>query len=799
MRRNLLIITLLLLIVILALSWTTQENFSGSTAAASTLTNDRTNPLAATTNPRRNPASPIGISVEKAATQRTMYASVFPRSEGFATGVAPLINDENSFLGLTKFCSENGGGNRPFDNSKFAENCGVCVSEGTTALLDRAGRPTTFTKPTGVLVYKADKDRAVATASTNGYAFPNVIPSMGAGTCKGASTSGDSKPVLAISQKDLDAFKKRIACANGPLEDAKECGQCMNSKEFTYVPSNGEINPISILLWGVGTVVLTLGGQVIRPVGAAGPGATGKIPPAVLSMTAPLVFQLGSAREGTSLEIDIVKTTDIAAYGALKAINTTGGVYILPLDKFIERDSASNSFPRYIQPFNTFPEIGGRTLKKIVPSNSLPKMHLISSIPVTLVQAEQLAAYDCPTSPIMRLKASADVLIDDPCNNPRGQTVGNFTDECLQDAVTKAGCSVDGQWYKNVSATAGSRTVGDFIQWMKNQVPNTNTDVAAAMGCLGKDISTPCDPYVTGAGASAIPNKQCMIYTYKNSGASSRIGGSYTGSPEYSSLEGSIPQFCQPEGKLNPETNDGLSRLTTIAAGYNGKKGLAAVRTYLSDVHAKATNDKLNLNKADKDGGNKDSWNDCIGITIADPAIGIVRTLASGAVQSSPTIKCIPVLPTSYTPQLNRVLGTVPMTSGNYTLSFSIKPTAIAGHWTNIIRFQSTAAQVGDCCAPGQRSPAIWFIPGTLAFHVRIGDSWDGNWGINTDSIPIGQTSTFSLVCNGRSVVLTVNRWVYTATQPSSRATGANMRVYGGDPWYQPAQAAVSGLCYTPM
>jgi hypothetical protein len=778
-----------------------QENFDG-TSAATTLINDRTNTLAASTNPRKNPAAPIGISTKDASAMRTMYASSFPRAaEGFA--VAPLINDENSYLGLVKFCQENGSGDRPFDNSKFAENCGVCTTEGTTILLDSNGNPTRFTTPTGVLVYKGDKVNAMSAMATNGYPFPNVVPSLETATCLGASASGDSKPVLAINQKDLVAFKKRVACQAGHAIGG-ECGLCVSPNVYSYVPSNGGINPITIFLWGAGTVTLTLGGQVIQPLGAPKPDASGKTPPATLSATTPLTFQLGAAREGTPLEIEVVKTSDIYLYGALRSTNTTGGEYILPLDKFIESDRASNTFPRYLSPM-TFSDIGSRSLKKIVPSNTLSRMQLVSSIPVTLLQSDQLAAYDCPTSPIMMLQASAEVLIDDPCLNPRGQSAGNYTDECLKDAVTKAGCSVEGDWYKNTTtaataaANAGSRSVGEFIKWMQAQKTKTTTDVIVAKGCLGTDISTPCDAYVTAAGASAVPSKQCMIYTYTNSSAGSRIGSSYTGSPEYTSLEASTPQFCQSDGNLNPETESGLARLQKAAAGYGGKKGLAAVRAFLSDVYAKATNATLDLNKTDGEGGRKDSWYDCIGLVIADPAVGVVRTLASGKVQSVPQTTCRPGLPISYKPQINRVLGTVPMTRGDYSLSFTIKPTGLVGNWSNIIRFRSAAVPMADCCTPGQRSPAIWFVPGTLNLHVRIGDLNDGNWGINTDPIPMGQMTTFNLICKGNSVTLTLHKWSYTIKQPSSRAKGVNMTVYGSDPWYPAAQADITNLCYTEL
>jgi hypothetical protein len=152
-------------------------------------------------------------------------------------------------------------------------------------------------------------------------------------------------------------------------------------------------------------------------------------------------------------------------------------------------------------------------------------------------------------------------------------------------------------------------------------------------------------------------------------------------------------------------------------------------------------------------------------------------------------------IPSSYTPVQNSIIGQTLMTS-NYSLSFTVTPSALVGQWANIIRFQQAPGGFGDCCGFGQRSPAIWFFPGSLALHVRIGDQTDGNWGINTDPIPMGQASTVSLVCAGRSVSLTVNGRVYSETQPTQRYAG-QMTVYGSDPWYPAASAKVSNLVFT--
>jgi len=785
MSRNLLLITILLLVVILALSWRV-EGFD-----VAELVNDRTNPLAAVTNALKNPAVPVGISTEDAAAERTKYSVAF---NGLAQ---PRIDDENSFNGLVKFCKENGSGDSPFSNAKFAENCGVCVSEGTVNMLDASGNTVRFSQPTGVLVYKADKDRAMSAKETNNDIFPHVVPSMSAGTCVGASTGTDAKPVLALNQKDLVAFKKRIECQKNHTIGG-ECGLCVNPNVYSYVPADAGVSTLSLRFWGTGSITVMLGGSTLQAIGTPGPDASGNWPIVRLSDT-PVVYDLGAVPEGTSVEVNVESTgrgrwaPPPHVYGILMAKNSRNKDYKLPFERFMETDRASNSFPRYGAP-RFFSEVQ-RALKQVRPSPVLSRMQLVGSIPVTLVHADQLAAYDCPTSPLTTIQASAELLVEDPCLNPKGQTAGNYSEDCLRDAVTSAGCSVDGDWYKRPLDVAGSSSVGDFIAWIKAQVPKTSTDINAARGCLGKDIRTPCDNYVTGAGATQIPSKQCLIYTFKNTSEGSRVGRSYRGVwTGYSSLDNRKIQFCQPDGRLNPETPEGESRLRTVAAdGYKGRRGLDAVRTYLSDVYVKATS-QLDVNKLDKDGGRKDSWADCFGMPIADPKLGNVRVLASGQVQKTVVTNC-ENLPTSYIPRYNTNIGNVNMT-GDYILSFTITPTGYNWNWTNIVRFMLTNTPFGDCCTPGQRSPAIWFWPGATNLHVRIGDSTNGNWGIDTDPLPMNQPSKFRLECRGSAVTLSVNSRFYSATQPTSRARGT-ARVYGGDPWYTPAAATITEFCYT--
>ena len=137
-------------------------------------------------------------------------------------------------------------------------------------------------------------------------------------------------------------------------------------------------------------------------------------------------------------------------------------------------------------------------------------------------------------------------------------------------------------------------------------------------------------------------------------------------------------------------------------------------------------------------------------------------------------------------------IGFITGTTGNYRLSFDIVPTGTTAEWSSILHFNYGDK---DCCDFGNRSPGFWFIPGTTRLHVRIGDSTDGNWGIDTNALTLNTRTKVTLECKGADVKLTVGATVHTASQPTNRFTG-NLLVYGGDPWYPVANAAIKNLYY---
>ena len=154
--------------------------------------------------------------------------------------------------------------------------------------------------------------------------------------------------------------------------------------------------------------------------------------------------------------------------------------------------------------------------------------------------------------------------------------------------------------------------------------------------------------------------------------------------------------------------------------------------------------------------------------------------------------RCIanPTLPTGPALTQNNPIAVV-SGKADYRLTFDIVPTAIEEGWGSIVHFTT----INNCCEFGSRSPAIWFWPGTTKMHVRIGDSTDGNWGLDTDALTLNVLTKVTLECNGKSVKLTVGATVYSATQPTHRFAG-NLIVYAGDPWCAPAKAVISNLDY---
>ena len=581
---------------------------------------NRFNPLAAQTNPLKNPAVAIGVSEAKGRELQGMFQTALnvgvhqADSAGSFKETPPTnetsvrIDDENSFLGKVKMCREKGAAANPFSDPAFSKDCGMCISSGSLITGE------TFTKPTGVLVYKADKDQAISEKKINGHKFPRVIPSLKSAQCVGASKSDSGLPVLAVTKEDYEAFRKRSACKLGHAF-SEECGLCVSTKEYSWVPKSGGIQPITLWVWGVGVVSVLLGGTVVKDF-------------TDVSMSSPLKISLGKVPEGTTIEIRAKMKTEAQGwatqlgiamdgpyvYGAITSTLANGGIYKLPIDRFLEKDTVSGSSIRKTD-VKYFSDIKV-SCAKILPQANKDSMHLQGNIPVTLVESDQLSTYDCPSSPFVMSEDSAQILVADPCLK-KGQVPGNYSAECLRQTILEAfenpsSCTANGEWYKNLSLDFGNKDRVQIRTMVQNQRKNMTTDPASRRGCTGEDISSPCDSGLT---------NECLVYLYKNRSENNpRIGRAYPAAPashtcfSSDSAKASI-QFCRKEGSLNPDKRDNPSgymaaeaKLLEVSRGYKGQKEIEAVKLYLSDVFTNAIGNTDLKN---------DNWNKCFGIPIA--------------------------------------------------------------------------------------------------------------------------------------------------------------------------------------
>jgi hypothetical protein len=129
----------------------------------------------------------------------------------------------------------------------------------------------------------------------------------------------------------------------------------------------------------------------------------------------------------------------------------------------------------------------------------------------------------------------------------------------------------------------------------------------------------------------------------------------------------------------------------------------------------------------------------------------------------------------------------------DFKLTMDITPRGTVGHWGSIIHFTTGR----DCCDFGHRAPGIWFAPNTIdTFALHIGYANDGGWAARPSGMPfqIGKTTRLELLCRGEKITITVDNKVYNYTHDSYRYSGP-VTVYGGNPWYPPANCTIMNVC----
>jgi hypothetical protein len=149
------------------------------------------------------------------------------------------------------------------------------------------------------------------------------------------------------------------------------------------------------------------------------------------------------------------------------------------------------------------------------------------------------------------------------------------------------------------------------------------------------------------------------------------------------------------------------------------------------------------------------------------------------------------LLPRNIRLSRGNVVGRFTMTQ-DYKLEFNVTPKGIVGGWGSLFHF---SADGNNCCEFGQRSPAIWFFPGSLTLHIRIGDSDEGNWGVDLNGCALNKKSNIIIFCQGKNVTITIDGVTHTRVQPTYRYSGP-ITVFASDPWHDIPNALVENVCF---
>ena len=564
-------------------------------------------------------------------------------------------DSDKSFYAAIKFCREAGQGENPFSavsengQFRFDRDCGVCITTG----VDEEGKR--FRTQQGMVVDPDARDGAIAEKERNGWAYPRIGPAIG--TCEGSPGA----PVFAVTEEDFKKYKSRQRCLHQKtLGGEDHCALCFGSDNvFSSVPPTTQTNIVSFALQGTG--VASLEARGIR------------LGQRQLSESSPVTFELKDIKEGDTFLLNVTEVAGSSVgtnvYGYLFGRTPRDGLYTMPLNLIATIDDETGTLPSKSGGFHNFTDIG-LDVAKIRPGAGKTRMRLRGVIPFTFVQSNEFPAMDCLEGPYQTQSASASAFAtDQPCF-ARGSRPGNYNDACLRQRILDAGCTNAGTLFQNPGQLNTKNGVAQNLTQIYNTIQeianNDMVDPDSTKKCSGREIQTPCDPFIARpatmkfgtsltSGNTLIVNQaqQCLSFLYHNKGANERanpprVGPTYQNPSSYRNDRRYVKNvFCLPDGQLNPDRSqtarDALSRIGDN--GYQGKIGVDAIKQYLSDQLSLATDVTRNGNS---DPERRAAITNCFGTNL--------RALPS-AVTGSPTVITNPcgvvaqyvrVLPSTY-------------------------------------------------------------------------------------------------------------------------------------------------------
>jgi len=125
-----------------------------------------------------------------------------------------------------------------------------------------------------------------------------------------------------------------------------------------------------------------------------------------------------------------------------------------------------------------------------------------------------------------------------------------------------------------------------------------------------------------------------------------------------------------------------------------------------------------------------------------------------------------------------------------FFLEFEITPFGTTSSWSSILHRGSQNYE---------RTPGIWFHPGSLRLHVRVSTDSNRNGGCDPQTI-LNRNQKYNIKVSVQGQILTV--WIddvvgCTKDLEGSMKDSGSTPVYFGDPWYKPADALVENAVFS--
>lgn len=492
---------------------------------------------------------------------------------------APSSNSE--YKKLISMCEKQPASCNSFNNTKFAENCGVSFDMNGT---DHDNKPFSG----GLFISKDQRGSQLEDFETTTESNPYDVFQPTAGTAEPGT--------FAITKDHCTIIKEKIDCKRDQSFD-KNCKQCYTSQDFIRVdPSNNKV-PSILKLYGNGTVTIT--------------DTTGIIPvkSGTLDPTTPFTYTIPKDAEGNTYKINVTgNVTDNYIAGYLEG-TSRNNTFQLDLKLFVILTSKKYAEDQPIS-------INGMSISKLRPNGTL---EFTIMIPFTFydvdTENESMNDISCD-GPIITNEASAAFLNSNPCFGSNNKP-GNYTLECLQDRWMNLGGTANGTGYpsetnKNTIQENGTTSL------TINQI-NSNLYSKIKQGLLGKDslgnplpiskwnelslwatgkeINTPCDSIDSDKGPLS---KECLSYLYFNEGLNSHIGPTYNKS--YSSASKIVDisgadiyarpnTYCNPNTSIDPNTRAGLIYGQKLGGINDVKKAYDTIHTLANSPDGTAGRD----------------------------------------------------------------------------------------------------------------------------------------------------------------------------------------------------------------